>query len=66
MMIGFNMRVHVHIGEAPRPRVLADGGRVGRASERGVNVETYSAMGWFCTRQTSSRFGRWNWMSAPG
>ena len=35
MMIVFNMRVHVHIGEAPRPRVLADGGRVGRASERG-------------------------------
>ena len=27
---------------------------------------TYSAIGWFCTMQTSSRFGRLNWMSAPG
>jgi hypothetical protein len=26
---------------------------------------THSAMWWFCTRQTSSRFGRLNWMSAP-
>ena len=26
---------------------------------------TYSAMGWFITRQTSRRFDRRNWMSAP-
>jgi hypothetical protein len=57
---------------------LADEGRyVGRWEEDAVAIyvicgaeraseETYSAMWWFCTRQTSSRFGRLNWMSAPG
>jgi hypothetical protein len=32
----------------------------GTEQELDVDVGTYSAMGWFCTRQTSTRFGRWN------
>ena len=43
--------------EASRVRWLT---RENGGTERELNVETYSAMWWFCTRQTSSRLGRWN------
>ena len=47
-----------------RALVDGEGWEDGRAV-RELDVGTYSAMGWFWTTQTSTRFGRWNWMSAP-
>ena len=38
--------------------LMGENGRIGIGQE--LDVGTYSAMGWFCDRQTSTRFGRWN------